>query len=605
MLAACASPDREVPSGRGVSLVIPPEAGPALERAFAEDGASLRLEGARLEPERISLRACAAGSCFEVALTDPSGCAAKERLGPFCARIPDGLGAEAREGLARALARIPEGTAWVDRDSRGDGSGGAAGVPSRLFADGVRQPEAGFQAGPRDSHPYLTALGVLLFPFALGWALARGARFSLIRILRRVRPGSRFTEASAYRGRALGAGLVLGPLLIGGLLPPHRVGVGFWDLLLAGCLVGLGAVLGIRGAAGRVRWREIALGAASIGLALVLLECAARWLLPPPPAFPPPEAASLWLPRFYSPEDSETWAQLYPEQYPAAWARRQRIRASARVRVLHVGDSMTYGAGVPFEGRFTTLLDARSEAAAHVNAAVPATGPDFQLLVIDQWLRRVPLDLVVLHLYMGNDLLEMDRPYPVCDDEPLLRYGPDGPEPRCPQPVWGSGGRRLQSPAPYPLRVATSFSAAARHLCALLWRVAHRQLAPFDEALAWQHLEIVLAAMQARTRAHGVALVVDLIPYRDTLEGAAAPVRTPHVQYLQGLHEKMAALVRRLGIQMIDPWPLFAGRVARDGGSAYFLDQPPGDGHFDSAGHRLLADWLADELPRFLPPPPR
>lgn len=305
--------------------------------------------------------------------------------------------------------------------------------------------------------------------------------------------------------------------------------------------------------------------------------------------------ARVFLPVFYGPSDGRTWCQLYPDHYPREWAKASVVRRKATTRVLHVGDSMTYGSGVRPHERFTALLDAMKPEVAHLNGSVPGSGTDLQLLVIRQWLKRVRLDLVVLHFFVGNDIYDMNRPYPACDDQPVLRYTEAGPVPRCPQPLWGGGGRRLKSPAPYALRVSTSFSVAAQHICALLWRISHSRVSSFDESLAWRQLEAVLRAIRDAARTRGVPLVVNLIPYRASFEEKSA-----NMDALRRHRRKSIELMRRLDVPAIDPHDLFAKRVRVGGSGALFLASPPGDVHFNPKGHRLMADVLAEELPRFL-----
>ena len=54
-----------------------------------------------------------------------------------------------------------------------------------------------------------------------------------------------------------------------------------------------------------------------------------------------------------------------------------------------------------------------------------------------------------------------------------------------------------------------------------------------------------------------------------------------------------AAIAERRGIRTVDAWDVLADAVRGEGGSRYYLE---GDIHFTPEGHRLVADWLDEEL---------
>jgi hypothetical protein len=199
--------------------------------------------------------------------------------------------------------------------------------------------------------------------------------------------------------------------------------------------------------------------------------------------------------------------------------------------VVHLGDSMTFGTGVDADEAFPALLDRRHPQTAHASYSVWAVGTDFEYLLLGKILAVHTPALVVLHVFLGNDVYEMDRPYECCDMGPLLDYPRSGPTARCSEPRWGFSVRAYlgRSPSPYPLRVATAWSASARYAAAAFSQFAFRFDRPphlinaVGEASedGWEHFTQVLAAMRDELATRGIPFVVSLLPTRFALENAA------------------------------------------------------------------------------------
>src|SRR5205814_1109215 len=75
-------------------------------------------------------------------------------------------------------------------------------------------------------------------------------------------------------------------------------------------------------------------------------------------------------------------------------------------RVLHVGDSLVAGTGVAPADAFPAVLGRAQPGVAHVNAGIPGTGTDYQLLLLREWLARLRADVVV-HYVFSNDVDEL------------------------------------------------------------------------------------------------------------------------------------------------------------------------------------------------------
>lgn len=84
----------------------------------------------------------------------------------------------------------------------------------------------------------------------------------------------------------------------------------------------------------------------------------------------------------------------------------ERVRRSSRV--LAVGDSFTWGAGVSYDEAFVTLLERRLQAhmaaAEVINLGVPAWGPHEELHLLKAYGIRFQPDLVMLNFFIGNDI---------------------------------------------------------------------------------------------------------------------------------------------------------------------------------------------------------
>jgi lysophospholipase L1-like esterase len=235
----------------------------------------------------------------------------------------------------------------------------------------------------------------------------------------------------------------------------------------------------------------------------------------------------------------------------------------------------------------------------HANYGVWAVGTDFEYLLLQKILAEHAPVRVVLYVYVGNDIFEIDRPYECCAAGPLIEYRPEGPAARCPEARWRFtlASRLGHSPAPYPIRVATAWSSAARHAAAAFavlgfWidRPPHfisPEGAGSEEG--WAHFRQLLAAMRDQLRARNVDFAVTLLPTRTALQ-ARDPAGLPSYE----AERRVAALTAELGIRTLDGWNVFAAAVKRDGAARYFLREY--DIHLSAEGHRLVADWLAPEL---------
>lgn len=543
---------------RAGARALPPDAGPRIVEALKSAGPALTLVSVRIDRDVVWANLCPIDDqrrCVAVQLSDPRSPCAGTVAGPFCVGFP-GLAPspEAKSTLLASFGAIAEAAVWKE----------------------VETPT--IEAPTTQAHPRSLALALLLAPLLTGLLLARSLRALL-------------PDRARLRALLLAA-LALAVLAAGPLLVPRFPRVGAWDLVLAGLMSALGLLAGSSSQRGRALGPKLALAAGSVLLALTALEIGARLLPAPPTTFPPPEQARLL---FEAAPGAEACAPLYPAELPAAFAERTAQLRPGSKRILHVGDSMVEGVGVTPGETFVAELGRLAPSVDHINAGFASTSTDFELLLVRAWAPRLGPSRVVLYVFGYNDLAELDRSYPCCPGGPLLDASIEA-HARCATPGLLSGRRELfaRSPAPYPFRVATAYSALARRAVvgfAALGDTLQQRLrgpAPGPEERFARFADLV-RAMKRELDAQGIPLSVVYLPARAALESAAPRETGDH-----RLRGEVGHLARSLDTPFLDPWELLEGAVKADGADRYYL--PPPDIHFTREGHRLVAEWLSNRI---------
>lgn len=404
--------------------------------------------------------------------------------------------------------------------------------------------------------------------------------------------------------------------------------IGLWDALAMAGACTAGVLLARADLAQRAtRWR-IALVLLATLAGLGSAEWLVRLVLPTVTDGCALQVVSIALPRMDTERISQTrtplsgevmlsqCCALYPDQCPGDFADRTRRTPPATRAVLHLGDSLTEGFGLDTERGdrpFAAVLEAATPGVAQINAGQSATAPDYYLALERHWLPKLPVGLVVLHLFAGNDVDGMGSTFDCCAGQPLFDASHTPLRERCPLPQWEPGyGQSLRwflahSPPPSIVRALTPQSMLAR-----LWVVQQERLrrmlepgrgaasnnedrersaAPVVPNLErqWRELEHVLQTLDADLRARGIPLIVSVIPVRTALAK-----RDPHATEGWRICQRMLEMCRRLGLHTLDPGLAIETWARQDGLDAVF--EARNGVHFNAEGHRRYAVWLMEQV---------
>lgn len=250
-------------------------------------------------------------------------------------------------------------------------------------------------------------------------------------------------------------------------------------------------------------------------------------------------------------------------------------------RVLAIGDSQTFGNGLPLDATWPKQLGDRLGAGVEVlNAGVPGT----DTWQHDRWLaelqRSLRFDLVVLGLY-ANDVVPLPQ-----------RIGTE-------VALSNDRAHRIS----YVLRRSAVATALWQAISSLRARLAPDPGALREQAIVtgaepsaadadWRQVEVSLRGMQRTARDAGADLLVLLIPRRDQVSGRLAA---------EGFQQRAASIAARLGVEVVDGRPPLSAAFG-ELGDRLFL---PWDGHDSAAANRVLADALAGPVRARLERAPR
>jgi hypothetical protein len=274
--------------------------------------------------------------------------------------------------------------------------------------------------------------------------------------------------------------------------------------------------------------------------------------------------------------------EVFPDPVPT--------RVGASRRVLHVGDSMVYGANVLRNETFAADLERLEPQVQHLNGGVSGTSPDDYLVLVESWVKRVPVDRVVMYLFAGNDLINLDMPHPCSGWESLLNYEDGRAHLRLASPASGAQQIGLHwllinSPPPYIDRVLIeAHSTAAAFLGSIMTEWNQRAGWGRDREITYAHVEDILRTVSEELRSRHIAFTVVVLPQAGNID-------------TEGPSEELSSLTRgiakKLEIDELDATELLRDSLARG-------EHPiqPDNTHFTPEGHLLMAKWLHEHLDR-------
>jgi hypothetical protein len=263
-------------------------------------------------------------------------------------------------------------------------------------------------------------------------------------------------------------------------------------------------------------------------------------------------------------------------------------RPDAARHVLHIGDSMVFGANVPREQTFTADLEKLEPDTQHINGGISGMAPDDYLVLLSAWLDRHHVDLAVMYLFAGNDLSGLDAPHPCSNWQSLLVYEGVDARLRFPDAPRSDGEIGLtwlliNSPLPYLGRaLIVAHSAAAAFMGSALASWSALGAHPNFQQVAFNHLESILRSARDHLRERHIPFVVVVLPSVEAM-GRSHDAFDFATQVL--------AIARRLGVPALDATDPIRDALARG-------ENPvQGDhSHFNEAGHWLMANWLHERL---------
>lgn len=440
----------------------------------------------------------------------------------------------------------------------------------------------------------LVALTLLALPFALG--LGAGTLVAKSPLSRRLRLASLIALALALAALSLA-------------IASRSDRLSLWEPLFATLLALVGAALCAFAPAGR-RLRTVARLTAGLLLGALVAELGLRAAGGPTEHLPPPHQARL----FAEVTNRDPPCNVI---FPAS-TRLGPSEARGLPVVLHLGDSMVAGAGVTHEERFVSQLAARQPDAHHVNLAAVSAGPDVYLLAMRRWIPALRPARVVVYLFVGNDLFDLDVRYLCCASGGLLLDASDAPRARCETPSWKIPLKMLlaTSPPPFSLRVLASSSRVAALALSLSLRAQNAlslrgfanlsgTLSPSAMRPRWPLFAARLRAMQREAQRAGVPLTFVVLPHRQTVEHSLGitpsggnPLWSDLTAARAG-HERFVSLARETGAGVLDAWSLVRDDLQREGPGGVFAEAYPGDVHFSAAEHARIAAWLDASLTRY------
>lgn len=292
--------------------------------------------------------------------------------------------------------------------------------------------------------------------------------------------------------------------------------------------------------------------------------------------------------------DTRTWGLPYRLQTNSRGIRSDReepYESPTERRIVVHGDSMTFGVGVDerdtFVGRTEQWLRRRMHDVDVLNLAVAGHGPDQEYLLFLEEGRKYAPRIAVIAVCVDNDLDDLTRPHTAFRlDGDRLAY----------VPYEASLLKRLAEHGLYRWAAGRSHLLALarnqlvdRPLHAREFALREAQAPPIALALA-VYRQFVTAAQR-----EGAVPLIVLLPSREQVARRRMIPFEPPSEWSQLLRDALLEFCAAESVACLDAIEGFARTELVFNG--LFI---PGDGHYSAAGHRVVADLVAERLERML-----
>jgi hypothetical protein len=283
------------------------------------------------------------------------------------------------------------------------------------------------------------------------------------------------------------------------------------------------------------------------------------------------------------------------------------------LRALALGDSFTFGWGVPreetFEARMEALQAARARAAGErpievINAGVPGYTLYQSLLALEKRGWRVDPDVVIAGVFVQNDFSEnsvtrdwLERKRRGLtgkhDDDGIAEWLAAHSQAYVWLRVKYKSSYRLQRSWYKLTRPFSRKDETYRHRNLMVFR----KPSPPEMEAEWKLSERILRDLRDTVSARGRKLLVVLIPSELQVVRAQWEQEVRHEKMspatfdLDSPNRRALAICRDAGIPALDLLPPL--RAASDGGAILYL---PSDHHWNARGHALAADLILRKL---------
>ncbi len=278
----------------------------------------------------------------------------------------------------------------------------------------------------------------------------------------------------------------------------------------------------------------------------------------------------------------------------------EAVKPAGQRRIAYLGDSFTFATGVEDAETFTEVLNrADAPATVHLNFGLPGTSTDQHVLFAEERLALFEPDVIVLVVYLANDLLDnlaayplqvdFAKPYFELRDGELVLQGVPVPRTLKPAAVKARSYADAVNAKPPPLAPLIERSEIARRLAAALAPVDQTEHFATHHAPSVDLFDALVRRLQTLAQTKRAELVVALLPGKSFVDDPAGP----SAQYQEMVRRAIIERLDDSGIAVID----VASALRRAYGDGRRDLYHPREGHFSAAGNRFVAKVLSEGLP--------